>query len=69
MPKQREGSEAMTWRMSVSMPPDAGTQLEKIGREMGLSAPVVARIFLLEKLRERAAQEQLVRQAQEHEHE
>jgi len=55
----------MSWRASLSMPPEAGAQLEKIAEEMGIGAPLVARILLLEKLRERAAQEQLAKQAQE----
>ncbi len=45
------------------MPPEAGAQLEEIGKEMGVTAPVVARILLLEKLRERAIQD---RQARAH---
>ncbi len=63
MPKQKEGSKPMSWRASISMPPEAGVQLEEIGKEMGVTAPVVARILLLEKLRERAIQD---RQARAH---
>jgi len=79
------------WRASISMPPEAGAQLEEIGeagaqleeigeagaqleeigeagaqleemgKEMGVTAPVVARILLLEKLRERAIQDRQAR--------
>jgi len=47
----------MTWKAAVTMPPDAGEHLERIAVEMGVQPAVAIRILLLEKLRERAAQE------------
>jgi len=47
----------MTWKAAVTMPPEAGEQVERIAQEMGVQPAVAIRILLLEKLRERAAQE------------
>jgi len=47
----------MTWRAALSLPPEAGAQLEQIGKEMGVAPAVAARILLLEKLREWAVQD------------
>ncbi len=47
----------MTWRAALSLPPEAGAQLEQIGKEMGVAPAVAARILLLEKLRERTVQD------------
>ncbi len=52
-----KGDTKMTWKVAVTMPPDAGEQLERIALEMGVQPAVAIRILLLEKLRERAAQE------------
>lgn len=51
----------MTWRAAVTMPPEAGQQLERIAQEMGVQPAVAIRILLLEKLRERAPQEGHIR--------
>ncbi len=51
----------MTWKAAVTMPPEAGEQVERIAQEMGVQPAVAIRILLLEKLRERAAQEGHIR--------
>jgi len=56
-----KGEKRMTWRAAVTMPPEAGEQLEQIAQEMGVQPAVAIRILLLEKLRERAAQEGHIR--------
>jgi len=52
-----KGDTKMTWKVAVTMPPEAGEQVERIAQEMGVQPAVAIRILLLEKLRERAAQE------------
>ncbi len=52
-----KGDTKMTWKAAVTMPPEAGEQVERIAQEMGVQPAVAIRILLLEKLRERAAQE------------
>lgn len=52
----------MSWRATISMPAEAGTQLERMSKEMGVTPAIVARILLLEKLRERAVQDRLTQQ-------
>jgi hypothetical protein len=56
-----KGEKRMTWRAAVTMPPEAGEKLEQIAQEMGVQPAVAIRILLLEKLRERAAQEGHIR--------
>ncbi len=52
-----KGDTKMIWKAAVTMPPEAGEQVERIAQEMGVQPAVAIRILLLEKLRERAAQE------------
>lgn len=62
LPKQeRPGVAWLTWKAAVTMPPEAGKHLERIAQEMGVQPAVAIRILLLEKLRERAAQEGHIR--------
>lgn len=56
-----KGEKRMTWRAAITMPPEAGEHLERIAQEMGVQPAVAIRILLLEKLRERAAQEGHIR--------
>lgn len=56
-----KGDTKMIWKAAVTMPPEAGKHLERIAQEMGVQPAVAIRILLLEKLRERAAQEGHIR--------
>jgi len=58
---RKKGESQMTYRTAVRFPSEAGEQLEGAAKEMGVAPAVVVRLWVMEKLRERATQEGHIR--------